>query len=110
MRLCQPNANPTPLMSAPNGNMELALDPKRAWAERYLRGAPIEIMTADRQQLLRAPGIGPVGADAILKARCQGRLTDISHLRKLNIHAPEQVAPYILLDGRKVPTQMTLSL
>jgi predicted DNA-binding helix-hairpin-helix protein len=94
----------------PDGNMELELDPKRAWAERYLRDAPIEIMTADRQQLLRVPGIGPVGADAILKARCQGRLTDISHLRKLNIHAPEQVAPYILLDGRKVPTQMTLSL
>ena len=51
-----------------DGNMELALDPKRAWAERYLREAPLEIMTARRDQLLRIPGIGPVGADAILKA------------------------------------------
>jgi len=93
----------------PDGNMELELDPKRAWAEHYLREAPLEIMTADRQQLLRIPGIGPVGADAILKARRQGHLTDLSHLRKLNIRAPEQAAPYILLDGRKVPTQMTLS-
>lgn len=93
-----------------DGNMELELDPKRAWAERYLREAPLEIMTADRQQLLRVPGIGPVGAEAILRARRQGHLTDLSHLRKLNIRAPEQAAPYILLDGGKVPTQMTFSL
>src|SRR5438309_12062638 len=51
-----------------DGNMELALDPKRAWAERYLREAPVDIMKANREQLLRVPGIGPVGADAILHA------------------------------------------
>ncbi len=91
-----------------DGNMELALDPKRAWAERYLREAPIEIMTADRQHLLRIPGIGPVGADAILKARRQGKLTDLSHLRQLNIHTPEQAAPYMLLDGHSPATQLVL--
>jgi predicted DNA-binding helix-hairpin-helix protein len=88
--------------------MELQLDPKRAWAERYLRDAPIEIMTARRDQLLRIPGIGPVGADAILKAQRQGRLTELTHLRQLNIYAVEQVAPYILLDGRRPVTQMKL--
>ncbi|TMC13800.1 MAG: hypothetical protein E6J33_12505 [Chloroflexi bacterium] len=91
-----------------DGNMELALDPKRAWAERYLREAPVEIMTARREQLLRVPGIGPVGADAILKARRQGHLTDLSHLRQLNIRAPEQAAPYILLDGHRPAMQMNL--
>ena len=91
-----------------NGNMELALDPKRAWAEHYLREAPIDIMKASRQQLLRVPGIGPVGADAILKARRQGRLTDLSHLRQLNIRAPEQAAPYILLAGHRPAIQMSL--
>src|SRR5205809_7462098 len=35
----------------PDGMMEFELDPKRAWAERYLRQSPIEIMTANRQQL-----------------------------------------------------------
>lgn len=90
-------------------NLRTDIDPKRAWAERYLREAPIEIMTADRQQLLRIPGIGPVGADAIMRARRQGHLNDLSHLRRLNIRAPEQAAPYILLDGRRIPTQMTLS-
>ena len=91
-----------------DGNMPLELDPKRAWAERYLREAPIDIMKASRNQLLRVPGIGPVGADAILRARRLGRLTELSHLRQLNIRAPEQAAPYILLDGHKPDIQLNL--
>jgi predicted DNA-binding helix-hairpin-helix protein len=58
--------------------------------------------------LLRVPGIGPVGADAILRARRLGRLTELSHLRQLNIRAPERAAPYILFDGRKAAIQMHL--
>ncbi len=92
----------------PDGNMELAFDPKRAWAERYLREAPVEIMTASRQQLFRVPGIGPVGANAILKTRRLGCLTNLSHLRQLNIRAPEPAAPYILLDGHRPVVQMSL--
>src|SRR5712691_2111923 len=91
-----------------DGNMELALDPKRAWAERYLRDAPIEIMTARRDQLLRLPGIGPVSANVILKARRQGKLTSLTDLQKLGIRAPGQASPYILLSGRKPLAQLSL--
>jgi hypothetical protein len=49
-----------------------------------------------------------VGADAILKAQRQGRLSELAHLQQLNIRAVEQVAPYILLDGRRPVTQMKL--
>src|SRR6266702_2738725 len=91
-----------------DGNMLLDMDPKRAWAEMHLRSAPIEIMTATREQLLRVPGIGPVGATAIMHARCLGRLTDLSYLRQLNIRNPEQAAPYILLDGHRPLSQMLL--
>ncbi len=91
-----------------DGNLRLDMDPKRAWAERYLREAPVEIMTAGHEQLLRVPGIGPVGADAIIRARRQGRLTDLSHLRRLNIRGLERAAPYILLDGRRPPVQIEL--
>lgn len=91
-----------------DGNMELELDPKRVWAERYLREAPIEIMTARRDQLLCIPGIGPVGADAILKARRQGKLTTLTDLRKLGIRAPEQAVSYILFDGHRAAIQMSL--
>jgi predicted DNA-binding helix-hairpin-helix protein len=65
-------------------------------------------MTASRDQLLRVPGIGPVGADAILRARRLGRLTDLTHLRQLQIRAPEQAASYILLDGARPVLQMRL--
>lgn len=91
-----------------DGNILLEIDPKRAWAERHLRAAPIEIMTATREQLLRIPGIGPVGAGAIIQARHKGRITELSHLRKLHISAPEQAAPFILLDGHRAVIQMTL--
>src|SRR6266702_4218817 len=91
-----------------DGNLRIDIDPKRAWAERNLRAAPIDVMKATRRQLLRVPGIGPVGADAILRARRLGGLTELAHLRKLNIHAPEQAAPYILLAGRRPVTQMSL--
>jgi predicted DNA-binding helix-hairpin-helix protein len=91
-----------------DGNLRTDIDPKRAWAERYLRSAPIDVMKADRRQLLRVPGIGPVGANAIMQARRQGRLTDLEHLRKLNIRVPEQAAPYILLDGHRPLRQLPL--
>ncbi len=91
-----------------DGNMELALDPKRAWAERHLREAPVEIMRASRWQLLRIPSIGPLGADAILKARRQGRLTTLTDLQKLGIRAPEQASPYILLSGQSPLAQLSL--
>src|SRR5438270_4887349 len=91
-----------------DGNMLLQLDPKRAWAERYLREAPVEIMTARRYQLLRIPGIGPVRADAILKARRTGKLTSLTDLQKLGIRAPEQASPYILLSGRRPLAQLSL--
>jgi Helix-hairpin-helix motif len=77
-------------------------------AESHLLSAPVDVMKADRRQLMRIPGIGPVGATAIIQARRLGRLTDLAHLRKLNIRAPEQAAPYILLDGRRPATQMRL--
>ena len=91
-----------------DGHLPLHIDPKRAWADAQLRHAPIDIMQADRSRLLRIPGIGPKGANAILRARRKGRLTDLAHLRQIGIRAPEQAAPYILLDGNRPPVQMEL--
>lgn len=90
------------------GNLRLDVDPKRAWADIHLRYTPLEIMQASREQLLRVPGIGTKGADAILAARRTGRLTDLAHLRAIGIIAPERAAPYILLNGHQPPQQLTL--
>lgn len=91
-----------------DGNLQLDVDPKRAWADMNLRHAPVDLMHAERAALLRVPGIGPKGADTILKARRIGPLRDLADLRKLGIRAPEQAAPYILLDGRRPTQQLSL--
>lgn len=90
------------------GSLRLDIDPKRAWADLHLRHTPVDLMRAERNILLRVPGIGPKGADAILRARKKGRLSDLADLRALGIRAPEQIAPYVLLDGRKPPQQLEL--
>ena len=91
-----------------DGNMQIAVDPKRAWAEMHLCETPVEIMTASRQQLLHVPGIGPVGAEAILRARHQGKLTNLTDVQKLGLRKPELASPYILLNGRRPSTQLRL--
>ena len=90
------------------GNLRLDVDPKRAWAEENLLAAPLDLMRAERQQLLRVPGIGPKGAQRILRARRNGSLRELSQLRALGVRAPEQMAPYVLLDGRRPLRQRSL--
>ncbi|OGO59637.1 MAG: hypothetical protein A2029_10985 [Chloroflexi bacterium RBG_19FT_COMBO_47_9] len=89
------------------GNLPLNTDPKLAWARVNLSAHPIDINHADRQELLRIPGIGPKSANAIITARRQNRLHDIQELRGLGINA-RRAAPFILLDGRRPAYQATL--
>ena len=91
-----------------DGNLRTDVDPKQAWADEHLRHNPIDLMQADRENLMRVPGIGKVGAASILRARRKGTLVDLSNLRKIGIRAPEKSAPYILLNGKRPPLQMTL--
>jgi len=90
------------------GDLRQDLDPKRAWAEVNLKNAPIDLQTADREALLRVPQIGPQSADAIIKARSQHRLVDLSQLKALGIKAPDILAPYILLDGKRPALQLEM--
>lgn len=89
-------------------NLPLHQDPKRVWAEMYLRHAPVEINRATRAELLRVPGIGPVAADAILQARRHGTLRELPHLRALGIRDVDKAAPYILINGRRPAVQLPL--
>lgn len=91
----------------PSGNLPLECDPKQSWARENLAQAPVELNTASRQEMLRVPGIGPKGADTLLEARRQGRLRELTDLRKLRI-AAQRAAPYILLDGRRPAYQLPL--
>lgn len=88
-----------------NGNLALNKDPKTAWAESHLAQQPVEVNLADRSILLRVPGIGPKGADAILAARRRGKLTSIDDLQKIGVLANRAI-PYILLDGHRPDRQL----
>jgi predicted DNA-binding helix-hairpin-helix protein len=90
-----------------DGNLPLSSDPKLAWAQQNLQGRPLEINKADRRQLLRIPGIGPKGADAILRARRVGNLRDLTTLKKLGI-VTTRIAPFVLLDGKRVDRQLSM--
>lgn len=90
-----------------DGNLPLPEDPKLAWAQANLSERPLELNKAEYAQLMRIPGIGPKGAQAILKARRTGTLREFSTLKKLGIVA-ERAAPYVLLDGRRAITQPAL--
>lgn len=60
------------------------MDPKISWAIRNIHLFPIEVNTADYEQLLRIPGIGLTYAQKIIRARRYGRVTHQT-LRKIGV-------------------------
>ena len=91
----------------PNGALPANADPKLLWAAKHLSERPVEINLAPRSELLRVPGIGPKSADAILQARRQGRLKDLSQLKKTGA-VINRASSFILLDGHRPPRQLRL--
>lgn len=90
------------------GYLPLETDPKQAWAFENLSGSPVEINRADRSQLLRVPGIGIQGVQKILQARLRGnRLRSLEDLKSLGVFTG-RAAPFILLDGRRPASQLSL--
>jgi len=57
----------------PNGRLSLTRDPKEEWARRHPEFFPVDLNRADRQTLLRVPGIGEITAKRILDIRHDGR-------------------------------------
>ncbi|MDF1515017.1 MAG: radical SAM protein [Anaerolineae bacterium] len=89
------------------GNLPLDQDPKMVWAGENLREKPMEINTAERKMLIRVPGIGVKSAERILQQRKMGTISELSHLKRMGIPT-KRAAPFILLDGRSMPRQLTL--
>ena len=90
-----------------NGNLPLPTDPKLAWAQMNLSEKPVEINRAEKRELLRVPGIGLKGAEAILSARRMGKLRDLTGLRKLGI-VVARAAPFLLINGKRPATQLSM--
>jgi predicted DNA-binding helix-hairpin-helix protein len=52
-----------------NGNLDLSIDPKEAWALAHSCFYPVKINYADKEALLRVPGLGLISVNRILKYR-----------------------------------------
>ena len=57
------------LIFGADGNLSLEKDPKELWALNHPEFFPLNINSAERDELLRIPGIGPLTVSKILKAR-----------------------------------------
>jgi predicted DNA-binding helix-hairpin-helix protein len=87
------------------GRLDLEVDPKKFWAETNLKGNPIEINRASREELLRIPGIGPKRVEMIARYRKRMKIQSEDDLKLLGISI-ESVAQYILLNGKTPIHQM----
>ncbi|MCL5036973.1 MAG: radical SAM protein [Chloroflexi bacterium] len=87
------------LLFAPENNLTLESDPKQTWADANPARFPVEINKAEKSDLLRVPGIGPVSALRILKEREEGRIHRLEDLKKMGVIVG-RARPYILLNGK----------
>jgi putative DNA modification/repair radical SAM protein len=58
----------------PDGNLDLALDPKTTWALANRQHFPVDVNTAGKRELLRVPGLGVRVVSRILSTRRHRRL------------------------------------
>ena len=64
-----------------NGRLDLFRDPKEVWALRHPDLFPRDLNRAEREELLRVPGLGPVLVDRVLRIRrAGGRVSRLSQL------------------------------
>lgn len=71
------------LAGGEGGMLDLALDPKLAWALKHRERFPVDLNQASREELLRVPGLGRRTVERLLQARRHAvlRLADLARLR-----------------------------
>lgn len=64
------------------GMLPLDIDPKLAWALKHRDRFPVDVNTAEREMLLRVPGLGTRAVERIVAARrhCRLRLDDVARV------------------------------
>ncbi|KKB75970.1 radical SAM protein [Devosia soli] len=75
------------------GHLDLGVDPKLAWALKHRASFPVDVNRADRELLLRVPGLGINGVDRVISSRRHHRLTlaDVARLTA----SIDKVRPFI---------------
>ncbi|MDG4894391.1 putative DNA modification/repair radical SAM protein [Mesorhizobium sp. WSM4976] len=90
-------SQPEILAGSNDGMLDLAIDPKLAWALRNRGRFPVDVNRAEREALLRVPGLGTKVIDRIIETRRHRRLRleDVSRL----CHSVNKVRPFIIAEG-----------
>ena len=89
------------LLGEEHPHLDPLLDPKCNWALHHLEEFPVEINRADREMLLRVPGIGPRSVDRIITARRLASLT-FDNLKKMGVVLKRAVY-FITCSGKYMP-------
>jgi putative DNA modification/repair radical SAM protein len=92
MRFCEFSS--TELTTPEEPNLDLSIDPKLAWALRNRQYFPVDLNKADRNRLLRIPGLGVRNVNRILSIRRfhKIRLEDLTKMRV----AMKKVKPFVM--------------
>jgi len=90
--------------AAEDGMLPLDVDPKLAWALRHRERFPVDVNRADREMLLRVPGLGARAVDRIVAARRHTslRLEDVGRLTS----ALKRARPFLVAADHR-PTHLT---
>ena len=83
------------IVRADDGMLDLDIDPKLAWALANREKFPVDVNRADREMLLRVPGLGTKTVRRILSAR-RVRAIRSDDLARLRVPM-KKVAPFIVL-------------
>ncbi|TPI11739.1 putative DNA modification/repair radical SAM protein [Mesorhizobium sp. B4-1-3] len=90
-------SQPEILAGSTDGMLDLAIDPKLAWALRNRGRFPVDVNRAERETLLRVPGLGTKVIDRIIETRRHRRLRleDVGRL----CHSVAKLRPFIIAEG-----------
>jgi predicted DNA-binding helix-hairpin-helix protein len=90
-------SQPEILDGSNDGMLDLAIDPKLAWALRNRGRFPVDVNRAEREALLRVPGLGTRVIDRIIETRRfrRLRLEDVGRI----CHSVAKVRPFIITEG-----------
>ena len=80
-----------------DGMLDLEIDPKLAWGLRNRGAFPVDVNRADKERLLRVPGLGAKAVNRILQTRRfrRLRLEDVGRL----CQSIAKVRPFIVAEG-----------
>ena len=85
------------IVTEPSGMLALSHDPKLAYAYAHPEAFPVDINKAEREWLLRVPGLGVKSAARVIAARRQRRLR-LEDLARLRLSVAK-LAPFIVAEG-----------